>query len=407
MRTEEVRRLAADGLGQRTIAARLGISRWQVRRALTDDGPRPAATRAERAGVTLAGDTAAVVLPPGADIGDVDRMLRERGLDPADWHVERVTVNEWDALAHGGGPDGEPRVVKLRQLKAQLRNLRGAVLPAPDVAVRHRPEPGTSTGATRLVAVLGDQQAPYQDDELHRAVLRWLADVQPREVVFTGDTLDLPTISRHRDRPRWDATVQECVNVGFRLLSDYRDAAPSADMRKLRGNHDWRLESEMLDRAERMALIRPADRGDGEELPLYSVRRLLHLDALGIGLVGVEGDDWRFGEHVITPGLVVRHAPPSQDKAARLNRSVMAGHTHRQGIRHVTTFDEHDEPVVRTVVEVGCLARTREGLGYAEHPDWQPGFATVAVHPDGSLAFDLATWRGGALTWRGERWGGR
>lgn len=402
--------MAAKGMSERGIADAVRCSRWRVRRALSRVGGHGTEAvspgrGAERVGVTLSGGTAAVVLPAGADIGDVEAMLRERGLDPADWHVERVTVNEWDALA-GTDADG-PRIVKLRQLKAHLRSRVGAVGPAVEVERRHRPEPGTGAPVGRLVAVMGDQQAPYHDPELHRAVLRWLADVEPGELVLTGDTLDFPTISRHRDRVGWNAGVQECVNAGFALLSDYRDAAPSARISKLRGNHDWRLESEIMDRAERLAFIRPADRGDTVETHLYSVRRMLHLDALGIELAGVEGDDWRYGEALLAPGLVVRHEPPSAAKAARLNRSVMAGHTHRQSIRCMTSFDENDEPVVRTIVEVGCLARTREGLGYTERPDWQAGFATAAIDADGTVHFDLASWRGGVLTWRGERWHGR
>jgi hypothetical protein len=155
-----------------------------------------------------------------------------------------------------------------------------------------------------------------------------------------------------------------------------------------------------------MAFLTPAEREGASELFLYSIRRLLHLDELGIELASVEGEDWRKGEAVVVPGVSVCHEPPSRDKALRLNRSVLAGHTHRQSIRNVTTFDEYDYPVVRTIVEVGCLADTSEGQGYSDRPDWQAGFATVAIHDDGSHSFDLATWRDGSLTWRGDRWGG-
>lgn len=373
--------------------------------AITGSAPSPAG-RAEPAGITLAGDTAAAVLPPGATLKDLDALLRARGIDPADWIVERVTVNEWEALAHGGGPDGEPRVVTLHQLKANLRHRAGAIAPAPDVARRQRIPATPRADKPILSVVCGDQQAPYQDDALHEAFLRWLRDVKPTNGYLAGDTLDFPSISRHRDRLRWNAGVQECVNVGFRLISEYLDASPGTRWTKLLGNHDWRLESEIMQRAERLAFIGPADRpGEAPEPHLYSVRRLLHLDALGIELAGLEGEDWRYGEAQVAPGVVVRHEPPSQVKTARLNRSVLAGHTHRQAVRSVTTFGADDEPIVRTVVEVGCMCRTREGLGYTERPDWQAGWATVTCYPDGTHHFDLATWRAGVLTWRGERWG--
>lgn len=361
----------------------------------------------ERTKVTVLGEEAIAVLPPGADLGDLEGMLRDRGLDPDDWHVERVTVNEWQALAYGGGPDGEPRVVDLRQLKVNLRNRKLVFGQAVEVERRHRPSKTRTASRKKpvLVAVLGDQQAPYHDPVLHQVVLRWLAEVSPDELVFTGDTCDFPTISRYRDRPRWSASVQECLDAGFRVLSDYCDAAPNARRRKLPGNHDYRIDAEIMGRAERMGMVRPAQRNGAEpEHHVLSLRRLLHLDELGVELCGIEGEDWRFGEVVLAPGLVVRHEPPSEKKASRLNRSVLAGHTHRQSVRMVTTKTELDETVIRTIVETGCLCRTEEGLGYAADADWQAGFATVAIHEDGSHHFDLATWRGDALTWRGERW---
>lgn len=380
---------------------RLEAEAWRDQRVALLTG----AGTGEKSSVSVAGDTATVVLPPGASLGDLDTLLRARGIDPADWIVERVTVNEWEALAYGGGPKDEPRVVTLHQLKALLRHRAGSIAPAPEVARRVPPKRLIKRNEPLLTVVCGDQQAPYQDDALHEVFLRWLADVKPVSGVLAGDTLDFPSISRHRDRLRWNAGVQECVNVGYRLISEYRDASPDTAWTKLLGNHDWRLESEMMQRSERVAFIGPAEHPSLPPEPhLYSVRRLLHLDALGVELAGCEGEDWRYGEVKLSPGLVVRHEPPSQVKTARLQRSIMAGHTHRQAMRSLTAFDENDEPVVRTVVEIGCMARTREGLGFTERPDWQGGWATVAIYPDGAHHFDLATWRAGVLTWRGERW---
>jgi hypothetical protein len=195
------------------------------------------------------------------------------------------------------------------------------------------------------------------------------------------------------------------LNAGYAILSDYRDATPATRWRKLRGNHDFRLESELLTRAERMFGVRPADiPGEPEAANALSLRRLLHLDALGIELVGREGEDWKFGEIRVADGLTVRHQPPSKAKLSRLTRSVIAGDTHRQAIEYVTEYGDDDEPRVLALVQTGCMANTKGGLGYATDADWQQGFATAAIHPDGSTSFDLATFRAGVLCWRGERW---
>ena len=373
----------------------------------TKTPPRSPVTYSQTASFTASGDEAVLELPPGAGLGDIAELLRGRGLDPDDWHIQNVTVNEWDALAHGGGPDGEPRVVKLRQLKVTLRNRRLVLGPAVEVAKRYRP-PATVKHPKKkpwLAASIGDQHAPYHDEGMHQAILRWLSEVKPAELVLAGDTGDYPTISRHRDRINWNASAQEVADASYRLLSDYADASPKTRRRKLRGNHDWRLESEPLDRAERIAFLRPADRGDGVKQPhLYSARRLLWLDELGYELVGEEGEDWRMAEADVAPGLVVRHEPPSLAKFPRLGTSVIAGHTHRQGIEMVRVRDDSKRWVTRSIIHAGCTCLVEGGQGYAADPDWQQGFATAAVYPDGSISYDLATYRDGVLTWRGERW---
>lgn len=386
------------------VAKAHGLSGGTIRNAMKRQGIVTKTPRAERASGVAMGDqgTAVATLPPGVDLSNLDALLRARGLEPDDWIVERVTVNEWESpVGHGSR-----EVITLHQLKAHLIHTTATVHPAREVE-RRIPGIPLPRGPldSELVVVLGDDQAPYHDEDLHEALCRWLHAMQPERGVITGDTLDLPTISRHADRLRWSASAQECVDVGYRLLSERVDASDVTRWHKLRGNHDWRLESELMTRAERMAFLTPAlQPGREREDHLYSLRRLLHLPELGIELGGVEGEDWRMGEVRLAPGVVVMHEPPNEKKATRLNRTVVAGHTHRQSIRQWTSFDYDDEPVIHQVVETGCMAQTKDGLGYAHRPDWQQGFATVTIHPDGTHQVELAEWRNGILTWRGERW---
>jgi hypothetical protein len=55
-------------------------------------------------------------------------------------------------------------------------------------------------------------------------------------------------------------------------------------------------------------------------------------------------------------------------------------------------------------VEAGCMCRIDGGLGYTVNPDWQAGFATAVVWPDGTHQIELATFVDGALRWRDQRY---
>jgi hypothetical protein len=105
--------------------------------------------------------------------------------------------------------------------------------------------------------VEGDHQAPYHDPGLDACATEFVREMQPAEHVFLGDGMDLPTISRHPDHPAAMATPQECVDAGYTSSAAVR-RPPRTRVRKLKGNHDWRLEGETLARSERMWGLQPA-----------------------------------------------------------------------------------------------------------------------------------------------------
>ena len=46
----------------------------------------------------------------------------------------------------------------------------------------------------------------------------------------------------------------------------------------------------------------------------------------------------------------------------------------------------------------------RLDLGYTVAPDWQQGFATATIYPDGTFKLDLATYVNNTLYWRDQRY---
>jgi hypothetical protein len=48
-------------------------------------------------------------------------------------------------------------------------------------------------------------------------------------------------------------------------------------------------------------------------------------------------------------------------------------------------------------------AQVRGGGGFAMNPNWQQGFVTATVWPDGEFTYDLARFDGTSLFWRDRR----
>lgn len=364
-------------------------------------------------GMTISGDTATVISQPSTKMGDVDQLLRDRDLDPADWEVKGLVVNEWDTQ----GPEGA--VITLRQLKVTLvrRVPLHFVFPAVDVKPRKAPRARKSSRAVKTVVALGDQHCPLVDEQLHEAVLRFVGPggLPHDEIVCLGDVGDYPAISRFRDSGarKWMATAQECVQSSFEYLVSLREASPDARVVVLKGNHDWRIETELAARAERLSGLAPAEMPGSEQIPAYSLRHLLHMDAIGCELIEPEvaGDDYNHAEYWLSDQLVCIHGKTVRNGAEKhaesIGASVIMGHTHKQ--RHtVVSRWVHDDKGDRLkhldAVEAGTLRELAPSIGYANRPKSQQGFAVATVLADGTHTIELAAWIDGRLLFRGQSW---
>ncbi len=85
-----------------------------------------------------------------------------------------------------------------------------------------------------------------------------------------------------------------------------------------------------------------------------------------------------------------------------LGHSVIVGHTHRQALVYHTQHKIDGRVRIHCGIEAGTLAQVSGGLGYAVAPDWQPGFCTVYLNPDGTFSPSLATYVSGRLLWQGQ-----
>lgn len=410
---EDLRVLGAKFGSWAAVARHLKISGSTVRNRAADLGikiedvaplARPAGQPAFAPGVKVEGDCATVTSSPSVELGDIETLLRERGLDPAEWDVKSATLNEWDSPVDGG------RVLK--QLKVTLARKVDVswLFPAVDVKPRSVRRVRRSSRAERVAVCLPDQHAPLHDTRLHEAVCGFLSEFAHTDIVALGDLGDYAPISRFRDSGarKWMASAQECVQASFELLSGYRSAS-DAPMVLLKGNHDWRLETELLSRAERLYGIKPAEVPGTEQVSATSLRHLLHLDALGCELIEphIEGDDYNHAEYWLSDQLVCIHGKQvrngSEKHAESIGASVIMGHTHKQRATVVSRWS-NDRLHHLDAVEAGTLRELGTSIGYANRPKSQQGFAVATVMSDGSHIIELARWDGERLRFRGRAW---
>jgi hypothetical protein len=378
--------------------------------------PGPQARRGvERPGVSVKGDAATMVTEAAPDLGDLETLIRERGLDPDDWEVVSATLNEWDGPVAGGGAQ------RLRQLKVQLKRRQPLhwLFPAVDVesrlgwmAVQARRVEHHDPEAPQTIVLLPDPHCPFEDRELDARVESLIYALEPSRIVVLGDVIDFSSVSRHRDNPAWFASAQESLQSGFEWLAGKRDASSGCPIDWIEGNHDARLRNELLTRAERVYGLRPADIPGEEGGPdALSLEHLCHLDRLGINFVGppMAGDEYHHAAIDLSPTLHARHgfitgANSPAKTLERVGMNVVLGHTHRhdrstkavyRGSRHVGNI---------TAWECGTLARVEGGMGYASNPNWHQGLAVATVFPDGAVDVELVPYLDSALRFRGRRY---
>lgn len=363
----------------------------------------------EPAGVKSDGSTAIVVSPVirDAPLDDIPATLRERGINPDDWIIERCVVNTWEvtAMAHG-----TPIVATNHQLKIFLRAKIELQLPS---AARidgpiYIPNYVSSVGSNEpfLVAFMSDQQGAYYDRNLHELTCEWLAYNSPSVVILGGDGTDLPLLSRFERNPANDVPVNDCIQSYYNMARDIMLAAKPDKAYALEGNHEFRLQKAVLAKLPDLFDLKRAN----ETIPSLSVPYLCRLDELGIEYVA----GYPHSSIVIPPAkLSFRHGwivrQDSGQSALRtleaMGHSVIVGHTHRQGITYKTSWDHNEKMTVHLAMEAGTMATTAGGLGYAVTPNWQQGFGVVQIWPDGYFACSNATYVDGVLLWQGQRYG--
>lgn len=228
---------------------------------------------------------------------------------------------------------------------------------------------------SKRIVVISDTQIPFDDRRALRAVVQFIGDTQPDEVVHIGDLMDYPSPSRWTKGTAEEFALrikpdsEQCKKRFLGPLRDVYDGPVGVH----EGNHDARPREYLSKYAP--ALIEYEDE--------FRFENLLNFDGFGVKVLP------EF--YKVAPGWIsthghrggVRLAPKASDTAynamMRFSTSVIIGHTHRLGIKPHTFGYGGDQRVLWSL-EVGNLMNMKlaQYLKGAT-ANWQSGFALLTV----------------------------
>lgn len=214
--------------------------------------------------------------------------------------------------------------------------------------------------------VLNDFHIPHHDLKAVGITLQVVSDIKPKTIFINGDFIDCFMLSRFTKHPKHGVSLAREFELGRRLLSDYRKAAPDSRIVFIYGNHEWRMEKFILDQATAL-----------HGLEGISVAEQLHFKEYGIEAVNMNSREqfYQYGKLWIGHfDRVNKHAGYTaknliDDKGV----SLIQGHTHRMGHSSKKQYDQ-----VIGGWENGCLCTLDPD--YTNKPNWQHGFAVVHKH---------------------------
>lgn len=246
-----------------------------------------------------------------------------------------------------------------------------------------------------LTLVFGDAQIGYRGEEaFHDERAMDLAQVAIREltpdrVIFVGDMIDLPNMSRFEQRPDWANSTQRSLNRYHAFLAQTRANAPDAEIVAIEGNHELRMDKMIRKDAAELLGIKRANAE--QELAVLSLRYLVRMDELEVQNVsGYPNAAYWINDNLkATHGTNVAKGGSNAAKYLReSDTGTIYGHTHRveTAYRTIPTRESF-----RTIVasSPGCLSRImgqvpgfhysvdETGMTVPRAEDWQQGMNIV------------------------------
>lgn len=90
--------------------------------------------------------------------------------------------------------------------------------------------------------IIPDCHVPFEDKEAYSLMLYVAEDVQPDEIVILGDYADFYDVNSHGKSPEIEWRLTEEIQAVRERLKEIEDLFPNANRTFIQGNHEYRLE---------------------------------------------------------------------------------------------------------------------------------------------------------------------
>ena len=242
--------------------------------------------------------------------------------------------------------------------------------------------------------VAGDAQIPFQDEVAFDRFQTAVVETQPDNIVFVGDMIDLPSMSRWSQRNEWVGGTQAAIDQYHNFLAQTRSNAPNANISVVHGNHEQRMDDYVRKNAAEALGLRRANMS--KELAVLTLQYLVRYDDLEVNSIDgyPNGTLWLEDNLKAFHGTNVAKGGSNAAKYLREEReTTLYGHTHRQELAY-RTFARRVGQLTIAAASPGCLALTdgtvpgfrhtvdSQGVLVKRAEDWQQGLLVIDHNGD-------------------------
>lgn len=232
-------------------------------------------------------------------------------------------------------------------------------------------EQSTTENKVRRVLVIPDCHHPEIDLRAWNVALEAGAYFQPTNIITLGDFIDCAAVSFH-EKDKDQAGLREETIAGNKAL-DQLDSLGAKTKHFIMGNHEYRVKRYVAQHCPEL---------DG----FISVEDLLNLKSRGWGVTQYK-DFHQLGKAYYSHDNGVAGKYAHVEARASYEAPIVIGHTHRLASHYSSSVTGK----AKVGIMAGWLGSTKKikYLHAAKVKEWQHGFVTGVIEPNGVTHFNL------------------